>query len=960
MTIQSSIAPGARILCRDAEWLVKSTSRSNDGGRVIEAIGVSEFIRGRSVQFIEELETDLEVLQPEHTNLVADRSGGYVHSLLFIESHLRQTVPEDGKIYVGQQAAMDVMDYQLYPAYKSLAAPRQRILIADAVGLGKTLECGILVSELIRRDRGKRILVVTNKSMMVQFQKEFWVRFTIPLVRLDSGTIQRIRLQIPGNHNPFHYYDRTIISIDTLKQDREYRVYLEQAHWDIIVIDEAHNVAKRGQGASQRAKLAERLANRSDTLILLSATPHDGRPESFASLMNMLDPTAIADESDYTKEDIRDLYVRRFKKDVLRDLRQSIPERQVASVEAQASEIEERVFRALENLQLGGIDGNRKGKQLFKTTLLKSFLSSPAACLETVNNRLKLLRGSVNSADPDLHELTELGQILAQVSIEQFSKYQRLLKLVQTDFKWNGKDPQDRLVIFTSRLASLRLLKQRLPIDLQLKPEAIEVLDGSMPDTDQNRVVEAFGQENSKVRILLATEVASEGLNLHYLSHKLIHFDIPWSLMTLQQRNGRIDRYGQTRAPQIRYLLTRSQLERMDEVERIIKVLLNKDEQAIKNIGDPSVFMGVFDAQAEEEYTARSIESGVSAAEFEAQLETNAAKGGDFDIFAWFENPDDGSLNAAEETVASPKVEQGKSLSLYPSTYDYAATALQAFETPIPNLNIQPAERSIELQIPTELERRYRRLPPEIRPSDKQLLQLNDRPNAIMQAWEEARRLETSFPQQQYLWDLHPLVEWLKDRGLFRFGRHQAPAIELNSGLAEGESVFILWGSFANQRGKTLMNRWLGVVFKGSKFDRIETLDTTVQRTRLGKTEIPNPGELDPLVVKELEGLRAEAVRKSIAHLTQARAEFLQQLTPQLEEQRDRLSRLKSNHSRQLQLKFDKDTPTTATEQRRHQEEQRLDRVFQEYENWVDLSMTIEEYPYLKLVAVLRGVGSCH
>ena len=215
LMLHSPIAPGARILCRDAEWLVKSISRSTDGGRVIEAIGVSEFIRGRSAKFIEELETDLEVLAPERTELVADTSHGYIHSLLFIESHLRQTVPDDHRIYVGQQAAMDVMNYQLYPAHKSLSAPRQRILIADAVGLGKTLECGILVSELIRRDRGKRILVVTNKSMMVQFQTELWVRFTIPLVRLDSTTIQRIRLQIPGNHNPFHYYDRSIISIDS-------------------------------------------------------------------------------------------------------------------------------------------------------------------------------------------------------------------------------------------------------------------------------------------------------------------------------------------------------------------------------------------------------------------------------------------------------------------------------------------------------------------------------------------------------------------------------------------------------------------------------------------------------------------------------------------------------------------------------------------------------------------------
>jgi len=210
-----TIAPGARILCRDAEWLVKSTTQSSDGSRVIKAVGVSEFIRGRTAQFIENLEDDLQVLRPEETELIADTSSGYKHSLLFIESQLRQTVPDDRRIYLGQQAAMDVMNYQLLPASKALQMSRQRILIADAVGLGKTLECGILVSELIRRGQGRRILVVTTKSMMVQFQKEFWVRFTIPLVRLDSMQLQRIRTRIPGNHNPFHYYDRSIISGST-------------------------------------------------------------------------------------------------------------------------------------------------------------------------------------------------------------------------------------------------------------------------------------------------------------------------------------------------------------------------------------------------------------------------------------------------------------------------------------------------------------------------------------------------------------------------------------------------------------------------------------------------------------------------------------------------------------------------------------------------------------------------
>ena len=218
------------------------------------------------------------------------------------------------------------------------------------------------MSELIARGKGKRILVVTVKSMMTQFQKEMWNRFTIPLVRLDSSRIQSVRAKLPTNYNPFFYYDKTIISVDTLKNDLDYRTHLENAWWDIIVIDEAHNVAKRGDRSSQRSKLASLLANRSDTLIMLTATPHDGKGQSVASLMNMLDPTAIADEENYTKDDIEGLLIRRFKKDIQDQVSGAFKERVITIERCVASAREEAAYDIFADMKLQMDESRTRGK----------------------------------------------------------------------------------------------------------------------------------------------------------------------------------------------------------------------------------------------------------------------------------------------------------------------------------------------------------------------------------------------------------------------------------------------------------------------------------------------------------------------------------------------------------------------------------------------------------------------
>jgi len=444
----STIAPGARVRIRDAEWLVKRTDRTSDDGQVLDVVGLSELVEDKEARFLRELEEDtLEIIDPAETELRQDESPGFRQSRLYMESMLRKRAPTDEKLHVGHRAAIDPIPYQWKPALQALKQPRQRILIADATGLGKTMEAGILMSELIERGRGKRILVVALKSMMTQLQKEWWSRFTIPLVRLDSRGIQRIRQRIPAGQNPFYYYDKTIISIDTLKRGAEYRTFIEDANWDIVVVDEAQNAAKRGSTESQRHRLADQLSRRCDTMIMLSATPHDGSPESFASLMNMLDPTAIANPSDYSREDIDGLFVRRFKGDIKDQVDSAFLDRDIAICAKDSTEEEEAVYDTLSGLDFTATGGEGSGDMLFRTTLEKAMFSSPAACLETTQNRIGRLEAAEDPAyQHDLRQLRALAEDLRKIGPGAFSKYQRLLELLKgpSGLEWDGTDPSKR------------------------------------------------------------------------------------------------------------------------------------------------------------------------------------------------------------------------------------------------------------------------------------------------------------------------------------------------------------------------------------------------------------------------------------------------------------------------------------------------------------------------------------
>lgn len=942
-------APGMRAVIRDEEWLIKKIETNSLGHQVLQCVGITPLVRNRDTIFLTDLE-QIQIVDPASIQLIADSSPFFKRSLLYLESQWRQQLPTDTNLHIGHKAAMDPMPYQLDPTKLSLQRPRQRILIADTVGLGKTLEAGILMSELIARGKGKRILVVTVKSMMTQFQKEMWNRFTIPLVRLDSNRIQKIRASLPSNYNPFFYYDKTIVSIDTLKRDVEYRTHLEKAYWDIIVIDEAQNVAERGDHQAQRSRLAKLLANRSDTMIMLSATPHDGRAKSFASLMNMLDPTAIADPENYTSEDIKGLCIRRFKNDVKDQVNGSFLERQVTLEHCHASAQEEHAFDLLAEMQLEMDAGKAKNTgRLFKTNLEKSLFSSPAACCKSIEARLKKLYKKYTVDDiSDIRLLEELHTALGQVTPENFTRYQKLLELLRSDsYGWNPKDPGDRVVIFTERIETMNYLAEHLRTDLGLKSSAIQEISGGMSDAEQQRIVEDFGRTESPIRILVASDVASEGLNLHYLSHRLIHFDIPWSLMVFQQRNGRIDRYGQQKRPDIRYLLIESNNKQIKGDMRIIEILIQKEEQALKNIGDPALLLGKFNVEEEETVIAEAIESGSDADTFAQSLDADAQEFNPFEaLMAAASETEETAIEQLSETVSDETLFTDKK---------YLEQAVQYLNqtdsNPVQELQ---TVSGLDIRLTPEMERRLRALIPEEAMPQGETLRLSDDKAFCMEQMRTSMQKnmdEAAWPSSQYLWKLHPIFSWVNDKAGLLFKRAEAPVLGLPGVLYPGEALYIVSGSVPNLKSTPLIDEWFGLLYRDGQFIQRLSMEEVVQKAGLRSARIPNTNCITNQSIVAASSLLPDVVTQAKIYLTERYQQYQAEMNPKLDAEVDKLIELQEKHKEYYQ------TTLFEHERQLQEQERRVDKLFDDFTNWVKETLTIQNNPYIRIVSVLMGVS---
>lgn len=893
----ANYSSGQRITVRGEEFRITRVEQNSGKSHIIYADGLSELVSNKHYIFDTAIDK-IAIVSANNTQLVADDSPQCRATRLLIESNIRSNDYSSQKICIAQKGAFNVADYQLEPTLKAFDLPRPRLLIADGVGLGKTIEVGIFLSEMIRRGRGRRILVCALKSILAQFQEEIWNRFAIPLMRLDSVGVDRIRAEIPMNKNPFDFYDKTIISVDTLKNNGKFRAWLEKTHWDIIVIDECHTVANDG---SLRGKLAQFLADHCDSLILTSATPHNGSAESFANLMRMLEPTSIPRNGEYTKEDVQKYYVRRFKNDIQdENIRSNFQERKVESVNVRLSEVEEELLALQQKIKYRSIkeeSDEEKQDMLFAISLFKTFLSSPAAALKSVKNRME--KSSANQ-----EELQNLANMLEDMLNQKIdSRYDAFCQKLR-ELGWKGKKKDERIVVFTERLETMAYLKRRLQEDFGMSDEQIALFHGSLTDTEQEELVAAFGKEDCPIRVFISSDSGSQGVNLHYYCHRMFNYDIPWSLITLEQRNGRIDRYGQTQTPYIYYLIARSQQANVRSDVAVIEKLMVKEEEVHKTLGDAQSVMSLYSAEKEENAVTKAVKQ--SNSEFMEQEEqtqtqqTRRKRGGFFSL----------GKNTTPATEHKQLLEP--QLSLYKDDMQFYKDLFAQLEykgsIAHGEVTVVDAEKPyIEVAASQELKDVLYDLPREAWPTDRTFRLCNDK-DVVMQSISDSRKQQNAeWARMQTLYDLHPIIQYMLTKLSASVPKEQAFVVKHNM-FPQNTAYFLMYGSVANGKGQNLLSKFFLVpmnIQQGTQCEKPLSLADFLEKYPAMLSQL-YPEAVNEADLAQLQDIMSDAIDNGEANYMYSRqSEVSDRMDKQLTEYKQKLEKWANDARGQLQMNFD-------------------------------------------------------
>lgn len=520
--------------------------------------------------------------------------------------------------------AVQIEDFQLVPLLKALRMPRISLLLADDVGLGKTIEAGLILTELLLRRRIRRVLIISPAALRKQWQQEMKVKFSLTFDVIDREETHALHKRLGLDANPWRTYPRIITSYHYLRQPdvlEQFRAACSQPEgsaqlpWDLLIVDEAHNLMPSIFGDdSDLSQMLRAISPWFEHKLFLTATPHNGHTRCFSGLLEQLDPVQFTQTSEFTdavKQRISEVVVRRLKREINQIDEQAgraprFCERIPEPVPLYFSKEEKRLSAAFAEFRAGvksvvSVSGKREQVAAFFAleVLNKRLLSCPytfayswfrfkegieqedfaelaevqaarRATLEDLDDDkevegrlqhaakttgawfkplLSSLSQEVANIDIALEELGVLPQSDDILPYPEFDeRWERLVLLIKKQLRNNNEWLEDnRLVIFTEYKTTLDYLERRLKETFKKDPQAIRVLFGGMSDAKREEIKQAFNDPDDPVRILVATDAASEGLNLQETAHLILHYDIPWNPARLDQRNGRLDCHGQAR-----------------------------------------------------------------------------------------------------------------------------------------------------------------------------------------------------------------------------------------------------------------------------------------------------------------------------------------------------------------------------------------------------------------------------
>ncbi len=560
------------------------------------------------------------------------------------------------RLLTGNQAGQlsnsrtEILPHQIFTAHRVVASPRRRFLLADEVGLGKTVEAGMIWQALNQRGQAQRTLIVTPAGLTTQWQEEMAEKF--------GATFQIFgRDFLAVNPRVWGYQAQAIASLDRLKRAEHKRVLLENRKWDLIIFDEAHRLSAMDYGArkvekTQNYKLAEELrtGNYCDALLLLTATPHQGE-ENHSRFKNLL--ALLEDDVDYGDLFEEDLFTangggRKYAELVIRTPKRDVTDaqgrkvfkgRQTHRMPFAMKPDEDRFYKAVAEYIRTGYDQldrlhdptRRRAAGFLLTTFQKLNASSTAAIKSALRTRLLRLQGQLADLPEEEREPEEIDdryegeyeeeavlkddreilgdeigtlETLLAMPVKRDRKLDELLKLTDLIATESARGDEEKVLIFTEYRKTQEFLVAELEkkygkgsvvvIHGSLKLERLDereqdaealwtpfARDGALVAATTKRTSQRLFRDHPKVRFLVSTEAGGEGINLQFC-HVCINYDLPWNPMRVEQRVGRVYRYGQDKVVQVYHLFNKATIEEL--VQSCFEDRLSRSAKAIAGV----------------------------------------------------------------------------------------------------------------------------------------------------------------------------------------------------------------------------------------------------------------------------------------------------------------------------------------------------------------------------------------